>query len=143
MASSPRKGFASAAAAPPAVEEQLVVVEEELPTEPAAALEDTSTASPAEPAPAKQSYLMRVEQHTAVAAAIKDAWGLELALEDVTAEGFWLRPAPRYLERFAQWMRQRWAGGLGVDRSRGAVQLVVHPEGGYVPGAGAAPAREW
>lgn len=149
MAASARKGFATSA---PSGAEPALAVEDALGGEPVApaveagaeeeqpaAVEDT----PEEPAPVKLSVKLRMEAHTEIAAAIGRAWGADLEVLDLTADGFWLKPAGRDLERFARWLRQRWAGGFGVSRSRGAVQLVVHPEGGYVPGAGVTPSVEW
>lgn len=94
------------------------------------------------PAVPKLSVRLRVAAHTETAAAIGRAWGPDLEVVDLTEDGFWLKPAGRDLERFAQWMRHRWTGGMGVSRSRGAVQLVPEP-GGYVPGGGVAPREEW
>lgn len=51
-------------------------------------------------------------------------------------------PTDRSLESFYQWIRLRWLGGLGDGRNKGFIHLDLDG-GGFVPGAGARPSREW
>lgn len=59
-----------------------------------------------------------------------------------TGEAMDIYPTDRSLESFYQWIRVRWRGGLGDGRYRGFIHLDT-AGGGFVPGAGATPARTW
>lgn len=60
----------------------------------------------------------------------------------VLGEAFDVYPVDRSLESFYQWIKVRWTGGLGDGRPRGFIHLDVSG-GGFVPGAGVRPSREW
>jgi hypothetical protein len=93
---------------------------------------------------------------------IRDAWGQSLEVTSfyrpepinqqvggvpgsrhVSGEAFDIYPSKGDLNRFYQWVRVRWTGGLGDGRSRGFVHLDTRNGGHFVPGAGARPAAEW
>lgn len=59
-----------------------------------------------------------------------------------TGEAMDIYPTARSLEDFYQWIRRRWRGGLGDGRYRGFIHLDT-AGGGFVPGAGASPSRQW
>lgn len=59
-----------------------------------------------------------------------------------TGEAMDVYPTARSLEEFYQWIRRRWQGGLGDGRYRGFIHLDT-AGGGFVPGAGAMPTRQW
>ena len=92
---------------------------------------------------------------------LRDAWGRPLGVTsfyrpaDINAlvggvpgsrhvggEAFDVYPTDKPLEAFYQWIRPRWSGGLGDGRHRGFIHLDT-AGGGFVPGAGARPHREW
>jgi hypothetical protein len=60
-----------------------------------------------------------------------------------TGEAMDIYPTNRSMEEFYRWIRARWSGGLGDGRARGFIHLDTRGGGGFVPGAGAAPAAEW
>lgn len=92
---------------------------------------------------------------------VREAWGRPLGLTSfyrpepinaqvggvpgsrhVTGEAFDVYPVDRSLESFYQWICTRWSGGLGDGRPRGFIHLDT-VGGGFVPGAGVRPSREW
>ena len=92
---------------------------------------------------------------------IRDAWGSPIGVtsfyrpasinaavggvpnsKHVTGQAFDIYPIDRSLESFYQWIRFRWRGGLGDGRHRGFLHLDTEG-GGFVPGAGVRPSREW
>lgn len=92
---------------------------------------------------------------------VRDAWGHPLGVtsfyrpepinaevggvpgsKHVSGEAFDIYPIDRSLESFYQWIRVRWTGGLGDGRARGFIHLDT-AGGGFVPGAGVRPSREW
>jgi len=92
---------------------------------------------------------------------VRDAWGHPLGVtsfyrpepinaevggvpgsKHITGEAFDIYPIDRSLESFYQWIRVRWTGGLGDGRARGFIHLDT-AGGGFVPGAGVRPSREW
>lgn len=59
-----------------------------------------------------------------------------------TGEAMDIYPVDASLDSFYQWIRVRWRGGLGDGRYRGFIHLDT-AGGGFVPGAGAMPSRQW
>lgn len=59
-----------------------------------------------------------------------------------TGQAMDVYPVNMPIESFYQWIRNRWRGGLGDGRHRGFVHLDL-VGGGFVPGAGVRPSREW
>lgn len=93
---------------------------------------------------------------------IRDAWGQPLSVTSfyrpepinqqvggvpgsrhVSGEAVDCFPTKGDLDRFYQWIRVRWTGGLGDGRPRGFVHLDTRSGGHFVPGAGARPVAEW
>lgn len=93
---------------------------------------------------------------------VRDAWGRPLSVTSfyrpepinsevggvpnsrhVSGEAMDIYPADTSLESFYQWIRVRWAGGLGDGRNKGFVHLDTRNGGGFVPGAGVRPCAEW
>ena len=60
----------------------------------------------------------------------------------ITGEAMDIYPVGASLESFYQWLRVRWRGGLGDGRSRGFIHIDL-AGGGFVPGAGVRPSRQW
>jgi uncharacterized protein YcbK (DUF882 family) len=90
---------------------------------------------------------------------VRDAWGAPLGVTSfyrpepinhqvggvknsrhVSAKAVDVYPVGRTLESFYQWIRTRWAGGLGDGRRRGFIHLDTDG-GGFVPGA--RPSAQW
>ena len=93
---------------------------------------------------------------------IRDAWGRPLGITSwyrpepinrevggvpgsrhVAGEAFDVYPTDRPLEAFYQWIRPRWAGGLGAGRRQGFIHLDMRNGKGFVPGGGVRPYTEW
>lgn len=93
---------------------------------------------------------------------IRDAWGRPLGITSwyrpepinkevggvpgsrhVAGEAFDVYPTDRPLEAFYQWIRPRWAGGLGDGRRQGFTHLDMRNGKGFVPGGGVRPYTEW
>lgn len=93
---------------------------------------------------------------------IRDAWGRPLGVTSwyrpepvnwevggvpgsrhVAGEAFDVYPTDRPLEAFYQWIRPRWAGGLGDGRRHGFIHLDTRRGEGFVPGGGVRPYTEW
>jgi hypothetical protein len=93
---------------------------------------------------------------------IRDAWGRPLGITSwyrpepinrevggvpgsrhVAGEAFDVYPTDRPLEAFYQWIRPRWAGGLGDGRQQGFIHLDMRNGKGFVPGGGVRPYTEW
>jgi hypothetical protein len=93
---------------------------------------------------------------------IRDAWGRPLGITSwyrpepinrevggvpgsrhVAGEAFDVYPTDRPLEAFYQWIRPRWAGGLGDGRRQGFIHLDTRNGKGFVPGGGVRPYTEW
>jgi hypothetical protein len=93
---------------------------------------------------------------------IRNAWGRPLAITSwyrpepinrevggvpgsrhVGGEAFDVYPTDRPLEAFYQWIRPRWAGGLGDGRRQGFIHLDMRNGKGFVPGGGVRPYTEW
>jgi hypothetical protein len=93
---------------------------------------------------------------------IRDAWGRPLGITSwyrpepinrevggvpgsrhVAGEAFDVYPTDRPLEAFYQWIRPRWAGGLGDGRRQGFIHLDMRNGKGFVPGGGVRPYTEW
>lgn len=93
---------------------------------------------------------------------VRDAWGQPLTVTSfyrpepinqqvggvpgsrhVSGEAFDVFPSKGGLDRFYQWLRVRWTGGLGDGRSRGFVHCDTRGGGHFVPGGGARPLTEW
>lgn len=93
---------------------------------------------------------------------VRDAWGQPIGVTSlyrpepinaavggvagsrhVSGEAMDVYPVNRSMESFYQWIRVRWSGGLGDGRHRGFIHLDTAGGGGFVPGAGVRPRREW
>ena len=93
---------------------------------------------------------------------IRDVWGRPLGITSwyrpepinrevggvpgsrhVAGEAFDVYPTDRPLEAFYQWIRPRWAGGLGDGRRQGFIHLDTRNGKGFVPGGGVRPYTEW
>jgi hypothetical protein len=93
---------------------------------------------------------------------MRDAWGRPLGITSwyrpepinrevggvpgsrhVAGEAFDVYPTDRPLEAFYQWIRPRWAGGLGDGRRQGFIHLDMRNGKGFVPGGGVRPYTEW
>lgn len=93
---------------------------------------------------------------------VRDAWGRPLGITSwyrpepvnrevggvpgsrhVAGEAFDVYPTDRPLEAFYQWIRSRWAGGLGDGRRQGFIHLDMRNGRGFVPGGGVRPYTEW
>ena len=93
---------------------------------------------------------------------MRDAWGRPLGITSwyrpepinrevggvpgsrhVGGEAFDVYPSDRPLEAFYQWIRPRWAGGLGDGRRQGFIHLDMRNGKGFVPGGGVRPYTEW
>lgn len=59
-----------------------------------------------------------------------------------TGEAMDIYPTDRSIDTFYQWIRPRWRGGLGDGRGRGFIHLDT-AGGGFVPGGGVMPMRQW